>query len=43
MTDRFETVHIWSKELEERNAGRWKPYKITKEEYDKEMQHSWNK
>ena len=43
MTDRFETVHIWSKELEGRNAGRWKPSQITKEEYDKEMQHSWNK
>lgn len=35
MNDRFETVHIWSKELEEKNAGRFEPLKITKEEYEK--------
>ena len=37
MDDRFETVHIWSKELEETNAGRWKPFKITEEKYNQEM------
>lgn len=42
MTDRFNSVHIWSEELEKRNAGRWKPYKITKEKFDEEMKKSWN-
>lgn len=37
MDDRFESVHIWSKELEEKNAGKWNPLKITKEEYDKAL------
>lgn len=36
MNDRLETVHIWSKELEELNAGRWIPMKITKEKYEYE-------
>ena len=50
MNDRFETVVIWSKEVEEKcNRPRyegsvaWTPRKITKEFYDDEMQHSWNK
>lgn len=43
MNDRFETVHIWSKEVELKNKGRWKPLKITKEVYEKEMKESWNK
>lgn len=34
MDDRFETVHIWSKEMEEKNAGRWVPTKITKQQYE---------
>lgn len=36
MDDRLETVHIWSKEVEKINAGRWKPLKITKEKYEQE-------
>lgn len=40
--DRFETVHIWSKELEEKNAGRWIPKEITEEEYLREKKHDWN-
>lgn len=43
MNDRFETVHIWTKELEFKNNSRWKLLKITKEFYEKEMKESWNK
>jgi len=43
LDDRFESVHIWSKEIEEKINGRWTPYKISKEQYDKEMQEYWNK
>lgn len=41
-TDRWETVHIWSKELEDKNNGRFQVYKITKEQYDEEMKQPWN-
>jgi len=43
MNDRFESVHIWSKELEDKNNNRWIPLKISKEKYEQEMKHSWNK
>ncbi len=36
MNDRFESVHIWSKDVELKNRGRWTPLKITKEIYDRE-------
>lgn len=42
MDDRFETVHIWNENLETLNAGRWTPTKITKEQYEEEMRHTWN-
>lgn len=42
MNDRFETVHIWNKEVATRNQGRWIPLLITKEKYDSEMKESWN-
>lgn len=38
MDDRFESVHIWTKELEALNAGRWTPLKITEEAYHKEIE-----
>ena len=43
MDDRFESVHIWSKELQEKNAGGWTPKKIDKAVYDEEMKQDWNK
>ena len=42
MNDRFESVHIWNKELAIKNRGRWKPKLISKKIYDQEKQHSWN-
>lgn len=42
MNDRFETVHIWSKELAIKNKGRWTPMLISKKKFDQEKQHSWN-
>ena len=42
MDDRFETVHIWSKELALKNKGRWTPMLISKKKFDQEKQHSWN-
>ena len=43
MNDRFESVHIWSEELEKKAAGKWTPLKISKEEYDEELKYCWNK
>lgn len=34
LDDRFETVHIWSKEIQDKIAGKWSAYEITKKEYD---------
>lgn len=42
LDDRFESVHIWSKELDEKNNGRWIPKEITEEKYLEEKKHSWN-
>ncbi len=42
LDDRFETVHVWSKELEEKNAGRWIPKEITEEVYLEELKEEWN-
>jgi len=49
LNDRFESVHIWSKEVETKcNRRRYDgsvpfiPLKITKEVYDREMKHPWN-
>lgn len=42
MDDRFETVHIWTKELAIKNKGRWKPTLISKKIYDQENQEYWN-
>jgi len=42
MDDRFETVHIWSKELAIKNKGRCTPMLISKKKFDQEKQHSWN-
>lgn len=42
MDDRFETVHIWTKELAVKNKGRWIPKLISKKKFDQEKQHSWN-
>lgn len=36
MDDRFESVHLWSRELALKNAGRWIPELITKEDYLKQ-------
>lgn len=42
-TDRFETVHIWSEDLQKRADERnMKLHEISKEKYDLEMQKSWN-
>ena len=43
LNDRFETVHIWCKQLDDKNNGRFIPKEITEEEYLKEIEHSWNK
>ena len=37
MNDRFESVHIWSKELAIKNNGKWIPLEISKEKYEKEL------
>lgn len=42
ITDRWESVHIWSEQKAEKNMGRWVPTEISEEEYNKEMQHLWN-
>ena len=42
MDDRFESVHIWSKELALRNKGRWTPLLISKAKYEAERLNSWN-
>ena len=42
MNDRFETVHIWNKELSLKNKGRWIPILISKQKYDQEKQYAWN-
>jgi hypothetical protein len=42
MDDRFESVHIWSEELDLRNKGRWTPQLISKAKYEAEKLHSWN-
>jgi len=42
LDDRFESVHIWSQELENHVNGRWTPIEITKEKYEKEMEQAWN-
>jgi len=42
MSDRFETVHIWSKKLALKNNGRWEPKLITIVKYNREKKHSWN-
>lgn len=42
INDRFETVHIWSKELALKNKGRWIPKKIGNDKYEAEKLHSWN-
>lgn len=38
MNDRFESVHIWSKELAIKNKGRWTPILVSKLKYDREKQ-----
>lgn len=37
MNDRFESIHIWSEDLEKHNNGKWTPKKITEEEYYDEI------
>ena len=37
LNDRFESVHIWSKEIALNNRGRWIPILITKEKFDHEI------
>jgi hypothetical protein len=37
MNDRFESIHIWSEDLEKLNNGRWIPRKITEEKYYEEI------
>ena len=34
MDDRFESVHIWSKELAIKNNGKWTPRLISKQEFE---------
>jgi hypothetical protein len=41
--DRFETVHIWSEKLAIKNNGKYTPKEISKEMYNSEKLHSWNK
>ena len=42
MDDRFESIHIWNKELALKNNGKWTPIKISKAVYNAEMKHFWN-
>lgn len=42
VNDRFETVHIWSKELAIKNANRFVPKEISKEKFESEKRYSWN-
>ena len=42
VNDRFETVHVWNRELAFHNNGKYVPREITKETYYEEMKHSWN-
>lgn len=43
LDDRFETVHLWSKEIALKNKGRWIPILISKSKYDEQKIHSWNR
>lgn len=43
MDDRFETVHVWSVEVARLNNGKWKPKKITEQQFNIERAYAWNK